>query len=103
MPYPLANAIYQWEEGARELAAIDDPKRRRLADRVVSQIRLELRRRIGPTFTAEELAALYGEGTGRAAQSAIDGAPAAADEASRLADAAFWGYLRGAGNFAGGR
>src|ERR1700759_3985908 len=103
MPYPLANALFQWEEGARELAAIDDPKLRRLAERVVSQIRLELRRRIGPTFTAEQLADLYGEGTDWAQQIAIDVAPAAADDASRLADAAFWAYLRGAGNFAGGR
>jgi hypothetical protein len=103
MAYPLANALYQWEEGARDLEAIDDPRRRRLAERVVSQIRLELRRRIGPTFTAEQLADLYGEGTDWAQQIAIDVAPAAADDASRLADAAFWGYLRGAGNFAGGR
>ena len=77
MPYPLANALYQWEEGARELAAIEDPRHRRLADRVISAIRLELRRRIGPTFTAEELADLYGEGTDWAQQIAIDVAPAA--------------------------
>ncbi|MFT3863854.1 MAG: hypothetical protein QM729_06245 [Solirubrobacterales bacterium] len=103
MPYPLANALYQWEEGARELASIDDPRRRRLADRVISALRLELRRRIGPTFTAAELADLYGEGTDWAQQIAIDVAPAAADDAQILADAAFWGYLRGAGDFAGGR
>lgn len=103
MSYPLANALYQWEEGARALGEIDDPKRRRLADRVVSAIRLELRRRIGPTFTAAELADLYGEGTDWAQQIAIDVAPAAADDAQALADAAFWQYLRGAGDFAGGR
>ncbi|HVV88868.1 MAG TPA: hypothetical protein VHB53_00105 [Solirubrobacterales bacterium] len=103
MGYPLANALYQWEEGARELAAIDDPRRRRLADRVIEAIRLELRRRIGPTFSAGELADLYGEGTDWAQQIAIDVAPAAAGEAQTLADAAFWGYLRGAGDFAGGR
>ena len=103
MTYPLANALYQWEEGFRELAAIDDPKERRLADRVIGAIRLELRRRVGPTFTAEELADFYGQGTDWAQQIAIDVAPAAADDASRLADAAFWAYLRGAGNFAGGR
>ena len=103
MPYPLANALYQWEEGARELAAIDDPKRRRLADRVIDAIRVELRRRIGPTFSAEELADLYGEGTDWAEAVAFDVAPAAAPEAQMLADAAFWGYLRNAGNFAGGR
>ncbi len=103
MAYPLANALYQWEEGARELAAIDDPRRRRLADRVIDAIRVELRRRIGPTFTAGELADLYGEGTDWAQQIAIDVAPAATGDAQTLADAAFWGYLRGAGDFAGGR
>jgi hypothetical protein len=103
MAYPLANALYQWEEGARELAAIDDPPRRRLADRVIGAIQVELRRRIGPTFSAEQLADLYGEGTDWAQQIAIDVAPAASGEAQTLADAAFWSYLRGAGNFAGGR
>jgi hypothetical protein len=103
MAYPLANALYQWEEGARELAAIKDPRQRRLADRVIEGIRVELRRRIGPTFTAEELADLYGAGTDWAQQIAIDIAPAAGDDAQILADAAFWGYLRNAGNFAGGR
>ena len=103
MTYPLANALYQWEEGARDLAAIDDPRRRRLADRVIGAIRVELRRRLGPTFTAAELADLYGEGTDWAQQVAIDVAPAAADEAQALADAAFWAYLRGAGDYSGGR
>ncbi len=103
MAYPLANALYQWEEGARELAAIDDQRRRRLADRVVGVIRVELRRRIGPSFTAAQLADLYGEGTDWAHQIAIDVAPAAGDEAQMLADATFWAYLRGAGDYAGGR
>ncbi len=103
MTYPLANALFQWEEGARELAAIDDPRRRRLADRVVNAIRVELRRRIGPTFSADALADLYGEGTDWAQQVAIDVAPAASDDSQILADAAFWIYLRGAGDYAGGR
>jgi hypothetical protein len=103
VPYPLANALYQWEEGARELRAIDNLRRRRIADRVVEAIRVELRRRIGPTFSAEELADLYGEGTDWAQQIALDVAPAASDEAQTLADAALWAYLRNAGNFAGGR
>jgi hypothetical protein len=101
--YPLANAMYQWEEGARALSEIDDPRERRLADRVVEAIREELRRRIGPTFTAEELADLYGRGTDWAAQIANDVAPAIEGRAQEIADAAFWAYLRGAGNFAGGR
>jgi len=85
------------------LQAIEDPRRRRLADRVVNAIRDELRRRIGPTFTAAELADLYGKGTDWCQQVAIDVAPAIEDEAQALGDAAFWLYLRGATDFAGGR
>jgi hypothetical protein len=100
--YPLENALFQWEEGHRELQALTEPKERRLADRVVDAVREELRRRIGPTFTAAELAELYGRGTDWCQQIAIDVAPAVPDPQS-LADAAFWLYLRGAGDFAGGR
>jgi hypothetical protein len=101
--YPLENALFQWEEGWRALQAIDDVRERRLADRVVEAIREELRRRIGPTFTAAELAELYGRGTDWSLQVAIDVAPAMEGDAQSLADAAFWLYLRGAGDFAGGR
>jgi hypothetical protein len=101
--YPLENALFQWEEGRRSLQAIEDPRQRRLADRVVDAIREELRRRIGPTFTATELAELYGQGTDWAQQVAIDVAPPIESESQALADAAFWLYLRGATDFAGGR
>jgi hypothetical protein len=103
MGYPLANALYQWEEGHRALQAIDDPRARRLADRLIDAIREELRRRIGVTFTAAELAELYGRGTDWCLQVAIDVAPAAESDAQSLADAAFWLYLRGAADFAGGK
>ena len=75
MSYPLENALFQWEEGTRALQAIEDPRARRLADRVVDAIREELRRRIGPTFTAAELADLYGAGTDWCLQLAIDDRP----------------------------
>lgn len=103
MGYPLENALFQWEDGWRDLQAIADPKQRRLADRVVDAVREELRRRIGPTFTAAELAELYGRGTDWCLQLTIEVAPAAEGDAQSLADAAFWLYLRGAGDFAGGR
>jgi len=101
--YPLENALFQWEEGWRELQAIADPRSRRMADRVVEAIRDELRRRIGPTFTAAELAELYGRGTDWCQRVAIDVAPAIEGDAQKLGDAAFWLYLRGATDFAGGR
>jgi len=102
MSYPLENALFQWEEGHRALQALSDPRDRRLGDRVVDAVREELRRRIGPTFTAAELAELYGRGTDWCQQIAIDVAPWVADPQS-LADAAFWLYLRSATDFAGGK
>lgn len=103
MGYPLENALFQWEEGWRTLQGIEEARERRLADRVVGAVQDELRRRIGPTFAAEQLAALYGEGTDWCLQVAQDVAPGSAAEARALADAAFWLYLRGATDFAGGR
>jgi hypothetical protein len=101
--YPVENALFQWEEGWRAYREISDQRTRRLAERVVEAIREELRRRIGATFTAAELAELYGRGTDWCLQVAIDVAPAVEGEAHALADAAFWLYLRGAIDFAGGR
>ena len=103
MTYPLENALFQWEEGRRQFEAIEDSRQRRLADRVIGAIRDELRRRIGSTFSAGELAELYGRGTDWCLQVAIDVAPAAEGDAQALADAAFWLYLRGAKDYAGGR
>jgi hypothetical protein len=103
MAYPLDNALFQWESGKRRLDEIEDPRERRMADRVVDAMREELRRRIGPTFSAGELAELYSEGTDWCQQVAIDVAPAMEEEAQALGDAAFWLYLRGATDFAGGR
>jgi hypothetical protein len=103
MGYPLENALFQWEEGWRTLQAIDNPPARRAADRVVDAVREELRRRIGPTFSAAELADLYGRGTDWCQQVAIDAVPSLEIDPQSLADAAFWLYLRGASDFAGGR
>ena len=57
MSYPLENALFQWEEGYRALQELrDDSQAYRSAERVVRAITDELRRRIGPTFRAGELA-----------------------------------------------
>ncbi|HSR93448.1 MAG TPA: hypothetical protein VLK56_01155 [Solirubrobacterales bacterium] len=103
MSYPLENALFQWEEGLRALRAIDDPRERRQADRVVAAIHDELRRRIGSTFPAAGLAELYGQGTEWCLQVAADAAPGLTADSRSLVDAAFWLYLRGATDFAGGR
>jgi hypothetical protein len=101
--YPLENALFQWEEGWRALQDIGEPRERRRADLVVAAVDDELRRRIGPTFRAAELAELYGRGTDWCLQVALDAAPGVGGDPQSLADAAFWLYLRGATDFAGGR
>lgn len=104
MSYPLENALFQWEEGWRAFQSLDrDPPQRRRADRVVGAVGDELRRRIGPTFQAAELAELYGRGTDWCLQVALEVAPEIEVDPQSLADAAFWLYLRGATDFAGGR
>jgi hypothetical protein len=104
MAYPLENALFQWEEGWRRLQALrDDPVAYRRADRVVGAVRDELRRRIGPTFRAGELADLYGEGTDWCLEVALGAVPETPVDPQELADAAFWLYLRGASDFSGGR
>lgn len=103
MAYPLENALFQWEDGWRSLGEIGEARERRHADRIVAAIGDELRRRIGPTFRAAELAELYARGTEWCQQVALDTAPWAAIDPQALADAAFWLYLRGAVDFAGGR
>lgn len=103
MSYPVENAFFQWEEGRRVLQGLSDPAARRRADRVIDAVREELRRRIGPTFTVAELAELYGRGTDWCQRVVFDVAPDLEADPQSLADAAFWLYLRGARDFAGGR
>ena len=91
MAYPLQTALFQWEQGARRLREADTREAHRRVDLVLD----ELRRRLGSTFTAEELADAYGEGTGWADD--LSGME------SWIVDAAFYRYLREARNYAGGR
>lgn len=104
MSYSLENALFQWEEGWRALQSLEvDASERRLAHRVVDAVQDELRRRIGPTYRAAELAELYATGTEWCLEVAMTVAPGLEADPQSLADAAFWLYLRGATDFAGGR
>ena len=106
MGYPLDNALFQWEEGARRLGELSrDPRAARTATRAVDSIRDELRRRIGPTFTAQELADLYGRGTDWCLEAARRAAPMGAVDldTQAIVDGAFYLYLRGASDYSGGR
>jgi hypothetical protein len=104
--YALDNALYQWEEGDRRLQELSTDRRvaSRLA-RATGAVRDELRRRIGPTFSAAELADLYGEGTDWALEAVRWAMPEeAADlDPQAVVDGAFFSYLRAAYDYSGGR
>ncbi len=104
--YSLDNALYEWEEGDRRLRELSAERRAaaRLA-RATTAVRDELRRRIGPTFSAAELADLYAQGTDWALEAVRWAMPAeAADlDPQAVVDGAFYSYLRGASDYSGGR
>lgn len=72
---------------------------------VVGRIEAELRKRLGGTFSTDELADLYARGTDWCTDLALVVAPDApwAWDARTVADAAFLRYVRDARDFAGGR
>lgn len=100
MSYPLENALFQWEAGIERLRDLERQGMLR-GDSVTVPVREELRRRLGATFSAEELADLYGQGTDWAAQ--LNGIDPGMSDLQDLVDAAFWLHLQAAGDFAGGR
>jgi hypothetical protein len=100
----VETAMQLWEDGRRRLRDADPAERpalERVADRIVD----ELRRRLGGSFTTDELAALYSRGTDWFLDVALAAAPhdPRAWDAQTLGDAAFARYVREASDFAGGR
>jgi hypothetical protein len=100
----LDNAIYQWQQGERRLARAPSEQRPSL-QRIADTLVVELRKRLGGRFTAEELTELYERGTSWCLQSAMDIAPDDpwAWDSRVVVDAAFARYLREAVDYAGGR
>jgi hypothetical protein len=101
---PYQTAIYQWRDGERRLREAPDDRRRAL-ERVVDRVVADLRRRLGGRFRAEELVALYDEGTDWVIGIATRVAPDDPDawDPRIAADAAFARYLREASDYAGGQ
>jgi hypothetical protein len=101
---PFETALEQWQAGARRLeqAPFDEQP---ILERVTRAVHGELRRRLGSTFTTEELAELYDAGTGWVADLAVAVAPdfPFAWDVRIVGDAAFARYLREATDYAGGR
>ena len=100
MAYAIENALYQWHDGDRRLAATAEPARADL-DRAAYAVIEELRKRLGSTFLLEELADLYHRGTDWATELAAR--YGAGTDAAAVVDAAFARYARESSNFAGGR
>jgi hypothetical protein len=97
--------ISLWGEGQRRLAEVPRDERP-VFDRVVDELVLELRRRLGGPFTSDELAQLYlDEGTDWCLEIAMRNAPTTpgAWDMTTVANAAFARFLRASVDFAGGR
>ena len=97
--------IGHWQEGLERLGNAD-PADRAALERVVDAIVLELRRRLGGSFTTDELAALYDEqGTDWCFDLATRIAPVtpAAWDMTTVVGAAFARYVREASDYAGGK
>ena len=104
MPTSFETALVQWREGERRMAGAP-PQQRPALEAVVERIEAELRRRLGGTFTTDELAELYDRGTDWCLDVAIATAPGApwTWDARLVGDAAFARYVREARDYAGGR
>ena len=96
-------AQHVWREGERFVGQVA-PQDRDAVHRVEGQIVAELRRRLGSTFTIDELVAFYEQGTSWCLDLAARVAPSApASWDARVADAAFGRYVRDAVDYASGR
>ena len=100
MAYALENALFQWEEGERRLRD-SPPLERADLERATDAVGAELRRRLGSSFTVDELADFYASGVDWARDLAQR--ESAGTDAGWVVDAAFGRYAREASNFAGGR
>jgi hypothetical protein len=99
----LETAVHRWQDGDRSLREAPSD-RRPVLDFVCERILLELRRRLGGSFSSAELVDFYESGTAWILPLAASLAPESpwAWEAT-VADAAFHRYLRDAHDYAGGR
>jgi hypothetical protein len=104
VPPSFANARFEWEDGHSRVRAAP-PSDRRDLERAVDGVVAELRRRLGGTFSVDELVTLYADGTDWVLERAVEAAPENphAWDGEAVAGAAFWRYAREASDFAGGR
>jgi hypothetical protein len=101
---PFDQLAVLWDDGDRRLRDAAPPDRR-VMERIVDMIVLELRRRLGGAFAADQLAALYLEGTDwcfALATQVAPGDPQAWDMPT-VVGAAFHRHVRRAMDYGGGR
>jgi hypothetical protein len=104
-PVRYQDLIGLWQEGQRRLARTDGPERIAM-ERVVDELVVQLRRRLGGPFTVDELARLYiDQGTDWCFDVAVRVAPStpAAWDLTTVAGAAFARYARDAIDYTTGR
>jgi hypothetical protein len=100
MASALETTRREWEEGNRRLQAAASSDRT-LHERLLAEMEIvldELRRRVGQTFTLDELAAAYGDADRWVQEALIEAEPAPGWPArtTTVQDAAFYLYSRGA-------
>jgi hypothetical protein len=106
MPAPVRfeDVVGLWREGERRLAQAD-PRDQPALERVTAEIVSELRRRVGGTFTTQELAQYYlDNGTDWCFDIATRVAPGHPEawDLTTVSGAAFARFVRGASDYAGG-
>jgi hypothetical protein len=98
--YAIDNALFQWQDGERRMRDADELVRQDL-ERAAGAVDDELRRRLGSSFTVEELADLYAAGVDWATDRArLEGA---GTDSAVVVDAAFARYALQATNYGGGQ
>ncbi len=97
-------AIHLWQDGERRLRSAPPSQRERL-ERAADAVVDELRRRLGGSFTTEELAALYGDSGDWVLDVAMATVPNDPEswDAMTVGGAAFARYVREATDWSGGR
>lgn len=97
-------ALQLWDDGQRRLRAAD-PADRPALERVTDAVVDELRRRLGGSFTTDELAALYSQGADWVLDVAMATAPDRPDawDVAAVGGAAFARYVREASDWSGGK
>lgn len=101
---PFEQLLVLWSDGEARLRAAD-PRERRIMERVIEMVIVELRRRLGTAFHSVDLGRLYLEGTDWCFEIATQVAPDSPEawDMATILGVAFSRYVRRASDYGGGR